>query len=94
MKKEIRNKVKKIVGLAIKVSTEKNVHVFVQYSPHTCEVSFQIYIRKWKAYREKDAAGTIYLDYEDAEQKLDELIDVLENLIKYGVLKVERNGEK
>ena len=90
----MEQKIKRIVGLAFRVSTTSNADVFVDYTPHICALQYRIFWSGWKAYGDPDKAETIYLDDEGAMQKLDKLIETLRNLLEFGTLKVERNGKK
>ena len=50
MKKEIKEKVMKIMDLALEINSKEKNTVFVDFSGHTNGLRVQIYENGWKAY--------------------------------------------
>ena len=65
------------------VLAPEGMHVFYDWSPHVNGVFVSIFINGWEDGRTPDARGHAYLNYPDAELKLEGLI----NLISDSILK-------
>ena len=75
-----KEKVLKIMELAlIKNGKTKNT-VFVDFCGHTNGVRVQIHENGWKAYKNPDYNKICYFEYNDTNEKLDETIKKLEEL--------------
>ena len=84
--REIRQKILKIMDLALKISppdVEKvkgTPDVFVKYSPHCCVLEVEVYNCGWKYDCDCNDRSFISTSEEDANKKLDEAIEYLRNL--------------
>ena len=81
MKKEIKEKVMKIMNLALEINSREKNTVFVDFSGHTNGLRVQIYKNGWKAYEKPDYNEVCYFELNNANEKLDETIKKLEELV-------------
>ena len=85
MKKEIKEKVMKIMDLALEINSREKNTIFVEYFGHTNEICFHAYESGWEHWikteegRKKMNESYLYLDKDDCVEKLNNLI---ENLVK------------
>ena len=84
--REIRQKILKIMDLALKISppdVEKvkgAPDVFVKYSPHCCVLEVEVYKGGWKYGCGCNDRSFISTSEEDANKELDEVIKYLQEL--------------
>ena len=81
MKKEIKEKVMKIMDLALEINSREKNTVFVDFSGHTNGLQVQIYENGWKAYEKSDYNEVCYFELNNTNEKLDETIKKLEELV-------------
>lgn len=75
----------KLLGELIQVAYGCKRHdVFVNYSPHVGIVSVCIYFDKWSTRNDANENHCVYLDEENAAQKLKALIGYIKHLSKEG----------
>ena len=85
MKKEIKEKVMKIMDLALEINSREKNTIFVEFSGHTNEICVHAYESVWEHWikteegRKKMNESYLYLDKDDCVEKLNNLI---ENLVK------------
>ena len=85
MKKEIKEKVMKIMDLALEINSREKNTIFVEFSGHTNEICAKVYEKGWEYWRENGEGrkklneSYLYLDKDDCVEKLNNLI---ENLVK------------
>ncbi|MGM0409159.1 MAG: hypothetical protein ACQEQF_00235 [Bacillota bacterium] len=65
------------LGLAYKINEHD---VFVDYSPHVNKIDFEIYLEGWEEEKGFDEKYEFYLNDEDTEENLEEVIDRLKEL--------------
>lgn len=86
MKKEIKEKVMKIMNLALELNSKRGNTIFVQYFGHTNEICAQVYEKGWEYWRENGEGrkklneSYLYLDKDDCVEKLNSLIKKLEEM--------------
>ncbi|AMD95615.1 hypothetical protein [Leptotrichia sp. oral taxon 847] len=86
MKKEIKEKVMKIMDLALEINSREKNTIFVEFSGHTNEICVHTYERGWEHWREtgegrkKLNESYLYLDKDDCVEKLDNLIEKLKEM--------------
>ena len=81
MKKEIKRKIFEIMNLALEINSREKNTVFVDFSGHTNGLRVQIYENGWKAYEKPDYNEVCYFELNNANEKLDETIKKLEELV-------------
>lgn len=69
-----------ILSLSIDISTNSIIDVFVDFASHTREISVRVIYKGWNKQHEPDYRKTIYLNYENSEEELQEIIDFLKLL--------------
>ena len=85
MKKDIKEKVMKIMDLALEINSREKNTIFVEFSGHTKEICVHAYESGWEHWikteegRKKMNESYLYLDKDDCVEKLNNLI---ENLVK------------
>jgi len=75
--------VTQILSLAIEISTTSIIDIFVDFSSHVKGLSIRIILNGWgnsTTHNDYDLNKMIYLDFEDSEQKLQEVIDYLRKI--------------
>ena len=78
---KVKEKVLKIMELALeKSSIEKNT-IFVDFCGHVNGVRVQIHENGWKACKKPDYNKICYFEYNDTNEKLDETIKKIEELV-------------
>lgn len=82
MNARIKKRIHKIIDLCIDAK-DFGHDCFFDYSPHVQMFVFQSYKNGYEVgvKKNRDFDSRIYVDKEDAETKLDKIIDYLENLI-------------
>ena len=86
MKKEIKEKVMKIMDLALEINSREKNTVFVDFSGHTNEICVHAYENGWEHWvktgegRKKLNESYLYLDSDDCVKKLDNLIEKLKKM--------------
>lgn len=76
----VKEKVLKIMELALeKSSMEKNT-IFVDFCGHVNGVRVQIHENGWKAYKKPDYNEVCYFEFDNANEKLNELIKRIKEL--------------
>ena len=86
MKKEIKEKVMKIMDLALEINSKEKNTIFVEFSGHTNEICVHTYERGWEHWREtgegrkKLNESYLYLDKDDCVEKLNNLIKKLKEM--------------
>lgn len=86
MKKEIKEKVMKIMDLALEINSREKNTIFVEFSGHTNEICIHTYERGWEHRREtgegrkKLSENYLYLDNNGCIEKLDNLIEKLKEM--------------
>lgn len=90
MDKKIKEKVLKIMALALEFNNTRTQNkytgnkptVWVKFSGHTCQLDVQISHEGWERFAEKETQMWIYLDdNKNAEVELDAAIETLERII-------------
>lgn len=77
------DQVTQILGLSVEISTTSIIDIFVDYSSHVKGLSIRVILNGWgndTTYNDYDLNKMIYLDFEDSEQKLQEVIDYLRKI--------------
>lgn len=71
-----------ITGLSIEISIKTPIDIFVDYYSHVKGLTVKVLKSGWNAEKntEPDFNKTIYLDWENAEKELQEVMDFLEEL--------------
>lgn len=84
---KVANKILDIMWLALEINPptihnigEKKTAVFVWWSPHCPQLTVTIHDGAWKENVTADENYTIYTDYDDAEEKLDNIIKRLHDI--------------
>jgi hypothetical protein len=75
--------VTQILSLAIEISTTSIIDIFVDYSSHVKGLSIRVILNGWgndTTYNDYDLNKMIYMDLEDSEQKLQEVLDYLKKI--------------
>lgn len=86
MKKEIKEKVMKIMDLALEINSKEKNTIFVEYFGHTNEICAKVYEKGWEYWREngegrkKLSESYLYLDKDDCVEKLNNLIKKLKEM--------------
>ena len=80
MKKGMKEKVLKIMELGLEVNKKIKNSFFMSYFGHTDGISVGIYRTGWSENKKADYNKTIFLDLENANEKIIETIKVLEEL--------------
>ena len=86
MKKEIKEKVMKIMDLALEINSREKNTVFVDFSGHTNGLQVQIYEKGWEYWRENGEGrkklneSYLYLDNDNCVEKLNNLIKKLKEM--------------
>ena len=86
MKKEIKEKIGKIMDLVLEINSKRENTIFVQYFGHTNEICAQVYEKGWEYCgengegRKKLNESYLYLDSDDCVKKLDNLIEKLKKM--------------
>lgn len=80
MKKTMEKKVFKIMKLGLEANRKIKKSFFVSYFGHTNSISIQIYRTGWSENKKADYNKTIFLDLENANKKINEVIKKLEEL--------------
>lgn len=82
----IKEKIMKIMSLALEINPpevknigKKRTAVFVRWSPHANVLGIDIYYGGWKDTL-SDKEYTVYTSWENAAEKLDEVIEMLEKI--------------
>ena len=84
--REIRQKILKIMDLALKISppdvekVQGTPDVFVKYSPHCCVLEVEVYKCGWKYGCDSNDRSFISITSKDASKELDEVIEHLQDL--------------
>lgn len=70
-----------ITELSIKISTNTSIDIFVEYSSHTTGLSIRVMKDGWNADNPvTDYKRTVYLNWDNSEEELQEVIEYLETL--------------
>lgn len=86
MKKEIKEKVMKIMDLTLEINSREKNTIFVEFSGHTNEICVRAYERGWEHWikteegRKKLNESYLYLDKDDCVEKLNNLIKKLKEM--------------
>ena len=86
MKKEIKEKVMKIMDLALEINSREKNTIFVEFSGHTNEICAKVYEKGWEYCgengegRKKLNESYLYLDKDDCVEKLNNLIKKLKEM--------------
>lgn len=85
----IKEKILKIMSLALEINPpevedigQKRTAVFVRWSPHVNVLGIEIYYGGWGDNAIPDENVDLYTSWEDAHEKLDEIIEMLEAIKK------------
>ena len=81
MNAKIKKKIHKITDLCFDAK-DFGHDCFLRYMSHVESLSLDIHKNGWNGEKETDIHVDFYLNKEDAETKLDEVIECLENLIQ------------
>lgn len=80
MKKKTREYLVKIIGLSYEVNSREKNTMFVDFSGHTNQIDVNVHLNGWKPDVGYDEKYCIYLDREDSEENLKELLKYLKSL--------------
>ena len=86
MKKEIKEKVMKIMDLALEINSREKNTIFVEFSGHTNEICVHAYESGWEHWiktgerRKKMNESYLYLDKDGCVEKLNNLIKKLKEM--------------
>ena len=86
MKKEIKEKVMKIMDLALEINSREKNTIFVQFFGHTNKICVYTYESGWEHWvkteegRKKLSESYLYLDKDDCVEKLNNLIKKLKEM--------------
>lgn len=80
LNKETQKKIMKIMNLALEKNSKEKNTVFVDFSGHTNGLRIQIYENGWKAYEKPNYNEVCYFEFNDANEKLNELIKRIKEL--------------
>lgn len=88
----IKEKILEIIRLTLFINPPqiedigvKRDAIFIYISPHCNLLNVRIYLGGWRENKDADKDYNIYLDRENSEEKLDNLIECLKN-IQNGIL--------
>lgn len=83
----IKEKIIKIMSLALEINPpeverigKKRTAVFINWYPHCNGLDIRIYYAGWRLHTLPDKAFDIHTDEENAHEKLDEVIEILEKI--------------
>ena len=77
---KVKEKVLKIIELALIKNEKTKNTVFVDFYGHTNELQVQIHENGWKAYEKPNYNEVCYFEHNNANEKLDELIKRIKEL--------------
>ncbi len=80
MKKTMKKKVLKIMELGLETNRKIKKSFFMSYFGHTNSISIEIYRTGWSENKKADYNKNIFLDLENANKKINEVIKKLEEL--------------
>ena len=86
MKKEIKEKVMKIMDLALEINSREKNTIFVEFSGHTNEICVHAYESGWEHWiknvegRINMKVSSLFLDKDDCVEKLNNLIKKLKEM--------------
>ena len=74
------SQVNAILDLSIEISSTNIIDIFVEYSSHTKGLSIRVMKEGWSEEPTTDLNRTIYIDWPGSEEKLNEVIEYLEEI--------------
>ena len=80
MKKGMKEKVLKIMELGLEANRKIKKSFFMSYFGHSDGISIEIYYDGWEVSKSADYSENIFLDLENADEKINKIIKKLEEL--------------
>ena len=77
-----RDKILKIMGLALDISTNSDVDVFLCYSPHCDLLEVRVFLEGWKREESCDKSFRTYINVDDY-RSVDDINNVLDEILNY-----------
>lgn len=77
------DQVTQILGLSVEISTNSSIDIFVDFSSHVRSLSIRVLLTGWSTnpmFKDYDLTKTIYLDWDNSEKDLQEVIDYLRKI--------------
>ena len=79
----VNEKIMKIMSLVLKIDDMGEVpHIMTLFASHASLFEIRIYRNGWKEKTEPDYSKEIFFCFEDEAKKFDEVIEVLEKILK------------
>lgn len=69
-----------ILTQSIQISNNSIIDIFVEFASHTNEVNIRIYLKGWGLQPSPDVRRTIYLNWEESQEELQEVIEYLKEI--------------
>lgn len=77
----VKNKVMKIMEMALDINSKQENTIFVDFAGHTETLNFRVHINGWTQGKSSDISKTVNLNgILKNEKGLDEIIEILENM--------------
>ena len=73
---------KEIASLCYKLKTQLGYDAFFDFSPHCNSITVRVFEGEWSSNNDVDWLGQCYLDWDDADEKLERIIEKLEGYLE------------
>ena len=77
------DQVTQILGLSVEITTNSSIDIFVDFSSHVRSLAIRVLLKGWSTnpmFKDYDLTKTIYLDWDNSEKDLQEVIDYLKKI--------------
>lgn len=77
------DQVTQILSLSVEITSSSIIDIFVDFSSHVKSLAIRVLLNGWEAdpmFKEYDFTRTIYIDWDNGEEKLQEVIDYLKKI--------------
>lgn len=77
------DQVTQILGLSVEITSSSSIDIFVDFSSHVKSLSIRVLLNGWgtdTTFKEYDFTRTIYIDWDNSEERLQEVLDYLKKI--------------